>query len=101
MQEVTVDQVGNDGALVLDVREGVEYVEAHVPGAVLIPMGQVPARIAEIDPARTIHVICRSGNRSRTITELLLARGFDAFNVIGGTMAWVQSGRPVNTGTLP
>jgi len=101
VQEVTVDQVAEGGALVLDVREPAEYVEAHVPGAILIPMGQVPARIDEIDASQTIHVICRSGNRSRTITELLVGRGFEAHNVIGGTMAWIESGRPVNTGTTP
>jgi rhodanese-related sulfurtransferase len=100
VQEVTVDDIAHEGLFVLDVREGQEYVEAHVPGAVLIPMGQVPARIDEI-PNVPVYVICRSGNRSRTITELLLARGFEAYNVAGGTMAWIDSGRAVNVGTAP
>ena len=47
-----------DGATVIDVREPGEYVGGHVPGAVLMPMGQLPSRLSELDRDRTVYVIC-------------------------------------------
>ena len=84
------------GAYVLDVREPDEYAEGHVPGAVLIPMGEVGQRLDEI-PEGQVLVICRSGNRSRQIMEMLRARGHDAFNVTEGTMGWAQRGWPLES----
>ncbi|EWT03882.1 sulfurtransferase [Intrasporangium chromatireducens Q5-1] len=87
-----------DGATVVDVREPGEYVAGHVPGAVLMPMGQLPSRVAELDRSRPVYVICASGNRSRAMADFLGAVGFEARSVDGGTTAWAQSGRPVVTG---
>ncbi len=87
-----------DGAAVVDVREPYEYVDGHVPGAVLMPMGQLPSRAAELDKARPVYVICATGNRSRAMADYLCRAGFDARSVDGGTSAWAQSGRPVVTG---
>ena len=87
-----------DGAQLVDVREPGEYAEAHVPGATLIPMGQLSARMSELDRTATVHVICASGNRSSAMVYLLAASGFDAVNVAGGTSDWVRSGRPVEGG---
>lgn len=86
------------GTALIDVREPVEYAEAHVPGAVLIPMGQLPSRLDEVPRDRTVYVICRSGNRSGAMGPLLDAHGFDSVNVVGGTAAWVQAGHPYDTG---
>ncbi len=82
----------------VDVRERAEYAQAHVPGAVLIPMGQLASRLDELDRSARVHLICASGNRSRAMTDLLVAQGFDAVSVIGGTQAWIQSGRAVEVG---
>jgi rhodanese-related sulfurtransferase len=82
----------------VDVREPTEFAEAHVPGAVLIPMGQLAGRIAELDKAEPVHLICRSGQRSGVMCELLVAQGFDAVNVTGGTLAWVRAGKPYEQG---
>ena len=90
-----------DGAVVIDVREPGEYVGGHVPGAVLVPMGQLPSRVAELDRSRPVFVICASGNRSRAMVDYLERAGFDARSVGGGTAAWVQSGHPVVRGARP
>lgn len=82
---------------VVDVREPAEYVGGHVPGAASIPMGQLPDRLAEIDRSRPVFVICQGGGRSSAMTDVLLHHGFDAHSVIGGTAAWTDSGRPVDT----
>lgn len=102
MAEVTIDQFAAahaDGASVIDVREPMEYVDGHVPGAALIPMGQLASRTAELEPSRPVYVICASGNRSSAMTHFLRRAGFDAYSVAGGTTAWVRSGRPVVTGS--
>lgn len=104
MSEVALDSFAAahaDGATVIDVREPGEYVGGHVPGAVLVPMGQLPSRVSELDRSRPLYVICASGNRSGAMTDYLRRAGFDAWSVAGGTSAWARSGRPVVTGTRP
>ena len=101
MREIDIDQFAAahaDGAVVIDVREPGEYVSGHVPGARLIPMGQLPARMHEIDRHRPVHLVCATGNRSKSMATLLERNGFDVVNVNGGTTAWMQTGRPVVTG---
>ena len=98
MRETTVEQLAaalDQGAPVIDVREPAEFREGHVPGATNIPMGQLTARLGEIDPNRPVHVVCASGNRSSAMADVLTANGFDAMNVAGGTRAWIRSGRPI------
>lgn len=97
MREITVDQLVTElsrGAVLVDVREPAEYREGHLPGAVNIPMGQLTARLDEIDRDRAVYVVCASGNRSSAMTDVLTAAGYDATNVAGGTSAWLRSGRP-------
>lgn len=85
-------------ATIVDVRELSEYVEGHVPGAVPIPMGQIPRRLDALDKSRPVYVICASGNRSAAITDLLVGAGYSAYSVSGGTAAWARSGRPLEPG---
>ena len=65
----------NCGATVIDVRELSEYLAGHVPGAVLIPMGQLPGRTAELDRGAPVYVVCDSGNRSDAMTSFLRTAG--------------------------
>lgn len=99
--DVTVDQLrtalGED-AVLIDVREPREYAEGHVPGALLMPMSRLASRLDELDRSLPVHVICRSGNRSGAMADLLEAQGFEPRNVVGGTQAWVDAGLPVVTG---
>lgn len=86
------------GTLLLDVREPGEYAEVHAKDAVLIPLGQLQARLAEIAQYRNkpVAVICRSGRRSAHGVEILRKAGFtEVANVEGGTNAWLGAGLPV------
>ncbi len=89
------------GAIVIDVREAAEYVEGHVPSARLVPMGQLPGHLENLNRDEPVYVICASGNRSAAMTELLTQSGIDAYSVTGGTTAWADSGRQLVTGTHP
>ncbi len=85
-------------AVLLDVRENDEWAAGHAPGAVHVPMGQVPQRLDElatIFPDRSVHVVCRSGARSARVTTYLAQAGWDAVNVEGGMRAWAAAGRPM------
>ncbi len=81
--------------VVLDVREDHEWDAGHIDGAVHIPMGQIPTRVGELDPAARTLVICHLGGRSGRVTEWLHAQGHDVANVEGGMDAWERAGRPV------
>lgn len=91
--EVAVTEVPA-GAQLIDVREPAEYAEVHAQGAKLIPMGELPARLAELDQDREIYVICKSGGRSQRIVDYLATQGISAINVAGGTTSWVAAGLP-------
>ena len=98
--EITVDEFAaeREDGITVDVRERGEYAQGHVPGALLVPMGQLASRLGELDHSGRVHVICASGNRSKAMTDLLVAQGFDAVSVNGGTRAWIDSGRAIGVG---
>ncbi len=101
VSEISVDELAarlEAGAFVLDVRQPDEYVAGHVPGACLIPLGEVPDRLGELPADQELLVICRSGGRSFTAAEFLEQQHIRAVNVAGGTLAWIESGREVVTG---
>lgn len=77
------------GAILLDVREDVELRIASVKGALHIPMGQIPGRIAEIDRSREVVCMCHHGMRSESVAEYLRDNGFARVaNLEGGIAAW-------------
>jgi hydroxyacylglutathione hydrolase len=79
--------------IVVDVREPWEYKQGHVPGALLIPLGQLASRLGELDPEKPVALICQSGSRSQSAAALLGQKGFQTiYNVSGGTSAWMYSG---------
>lgn len=87
-----------DGALVIDVREPFEYVEGHVPGARLMPLGQLSSHVGDLPRNVPVYVVCASGNRSLSAAGFLSAAGIDAWSVAGGTGAWIRFGHPVIRG---
>lgn len=105
MKEIGVEDLATvlaTGAHLVDVREPDEYVAGHVPGAVSVPLGQVPDRIEECCvPGQVTYVICRSGARSGSACEFLTEQGRDVVNVVGGTMAWMATGREIVEGESP
>ena len=84
------------GAGVLDVREPWEFEEAHIDGAVLVPLGELTARASEIPASRPLVVYCAVGGRSAAAVEWLRQNGRpDAVNLAGGIQRWMLSGLPV------
>jgi rhodanese-related sulfurtransferase len=73
---------------ILDVREPWEHEICAIPGARLIPMDQLVARVGEIDPKREIIVHCHHGQRSAAVVEWLRRQGIPAVNLRGGIDAW-------------
>jgi len=82
-------------AWLLDVREGYEWEAGHAPAAHHIPLGELGARQHELPEDQQILVICRSGARSRTVTDALNEANYPAANVAGGMGAWQAEGSPV------
>lgn len=76
------------GAQIVDVRELNEVSAAALEGIIHIPLGDIPARMGELDASGTVAIICRSGNRSGQAAAFLAANGFgDVINLSGGMMA--------------
>ena len=99
--EIDVDELARlDPAAVplVDVRQPHEFERVRVPGAVLIPLAQLPERVEEVPDDATVYVICATGARSARAVEWLNAQGYDTANVVGGTKAWLEAGNPVETG---
>lgn len=85
-------------AQLLDVREDDEWQAGRIQGSVHIPLGDVAARYRELDPARPVVAICRSGVRSLYATEILLQAGFhDVQSLNGGILAWEDAGHTLET----
>jgi rhodanese-related sulfurtransferase len=83
-------------AVLIDVREQWEWDEQRIPGAILIPLAEVPTRLAEIPDDRDVFVHCQRGGRSAKAVEYLREHGRSrAVNVRGGIEAWGQAGLPV------
>ena len=97
----TAAQRHAEGIPVFDVRQPEEYAEGHVPGAPLIPLGDVAARAGEFPTEGEVLIICRSGARSMRAAEHLRSQGVDAVNIAGGTLAWIEAGHRVVTGDEP
>ena len=93
MKEITTTEVQEqldkgEQLHLVDVREADEVAEGIIPGAVHIPLGEVPERMGELDKSKPYIFICRSGGRSGRATEFLTAEGYDVTNMVGGMLAW-------------
>jgi len=81
--------------VVLDVREPWEWQTASVQAEgfslVTLPMGEIPARLAELDPTQPVACLCHHGARSQRVAVYLLQNGFEqVVNIAGGIDAWSQ-----------
>jgi sulfur-carrier protein adenylyltransferase/sulfurtransferase len=80
-----------DPVRLIDVREPHELEISRIPGADLIPLGQLAARLSELDSAQEIVLFCKTGGRSSRALELLLSAGFRKVkNLHGGINAWAE-----------
>ena len=87
-----------DAVRFVDVRQPWEYENAHIPGILLIPLGELPRRFAaELDPGEAVICICEHGVRSAHAAQFLAAQGFSEVATMTGGMA--QYGGRVETNT--
>ncbi len=84
-----------DRPILLDVREDEEVAIVRLPGAIHIPMSEVPGRLHDLDPDKEIVVYCHHGVRSLRVAQFLLQRDFDnVVNLAGGIDAWAIEVEP-------
>ena len=96
LPQLSVAELHDANLRVLDVRRPGEYDAGHVPGAVNIPLSELPQRIAEVANDAPLAVICAGGYRSSAAASILAREGFrELRNVIGGTGAWTRAGYTV------
>ncbi len=80
------------GLQIVDVRNPGEVAEGMIPGAISIPVGQLPDRTGELDPKKPTVVYCAGGYRSSVAASLLRLRGFaDVSDILGGYNAWIET----------
>jgi rhodanese-related sulfurtransferase len=93
--ELQARRATGNAPTVLDVREGWELKVASIPDVLHIPMNEIPARLAELDSAGEIVVMCRSGGRSMQVAQFLARNGFRSVaNLTGGILAWSRDVDP-------
>lgn len=102
--------IEGDDVFILDVRTPAEFNMAHIEGATLIPLKNVPAqdpialppeellqeRISEVPADKKILVYCKTGSRSDIASSLLISAGYkEVYTMEGGINAWIDAGYPV------
>ena len=93
-----IQLINHRDAVILDVREDKEFATGHLPNAKHIPLGQLVARLKDVEKfkKKPIVVNCRSGARSATACGILRKNGFEeVYNLKGGINAWQQANMPV------
>lgn len=79
----------------IDVREPYEHDAGHIEGARHVPVDQLQAAAATLDPERPTVFYCRTGARSRFAVDAFQGAGFAAYNLDGGLLAWAERGLPL------
>lgn len=99
-----LDRALAEGRLLLDVRSPEEYRSGHVPGATLVPVGELADRLDELEAWRERGVVayCEGGGRAARAAEMLREAGFENVVLLEGSMArWRADGRAVATPGAP
>lgn len=86
INDINEKLTNNENINVIDVREPFELLEGKIPGAINIPLGEIPYRLNELDKNTPYHVVCLSGARSQSAVQYLDNQGFDVTNLTGGMM---------------
>ena len=98
-QEIVSGLESQAGPLLLDVRTPQEFAGGHLPGALLVPVAEVPGRLAEVREAsrgREVVVYCERGGRAMRAAQSLTEGGFQKVGHLEGDMrAWREAGLPV------
>lgn len=93
MKEITAEElatklVAKENINLIDVREDFEVEEGKIKEATHIALGEVEARVDELDKNKHYYLICRSGARSGNAAQFLSEKGYDVTNITGGMLAW-------------
>ncbi len=89
-RELKAMQERGERFTLVDVREPHEFRICRIPGSRLIPLGELPKRVSELDPAEEIVVHCKSGVRSAKAADLLRKAGYRVKNLKGGILGWSE-----------
>lgn len=85
--------------VLLDVRTPEEYRQAHLRGAMLVPVGELQKRIKEIPRERAVLVYCAVGSRSAYAAGLLASKGYrEIYDMTDGLVGWFKNGFPMERG---
>jgi rhodanese-related sulfurtransferase len=97
-EQLTPDRVAelleSGEAQVIDVREDHEHEAGHVPGDRHIVLPKLSEEAGSLDKDRPVVVYCRSGSRAEVAADALAASGYEAYNLEGGFVAWLEQGLP-------
>lgn len=85
----------DQGALLVDVREQVEWISGHAAAATHVPLGYILQSLGNFPRDEKVVVVCRSGNRSMHAVVAMREAGIDAYNLAGGMNAWESAGGDV------
>lgn len=84
-----ITQTPGDRFTLLDVRQPEEYAAGHIPGALLVPLGDLPKRMSEINQDKPVLVYCAIGGRSRVAAQMMAEEGFGkVYDLAGGFKGW-------------
>jgi len=89
-----VAELQHAGAQIIDVREDHEHEAGHVAGDRHIVISNLTAEAGTLDKDKPVVVYCRSGNRAEVAADALAASGYEAYNLEGGFVAWLEKGLP-------
>lgn len=86
INDIVTKLENKENVQVIDVREPYELLDGKIPGAINIPLGQIPYRLSDLDKNTPYYVVCLSGARSQSAVQFLENQGYDVTNLTGGMM---------------
>jgi rhodanese-related sulfurtransferase len=84
-----------EGAQLVDVRTPAEVEAGRIAGALHIELEQLPTQAGELERERPVVFYCRTGQRSAMASGAFRAAGYEAYNLEGGLLAWVEGGHAI------
>lgn len=96
LKEILDGKPNGEPVWLVDVREGSEYSNGHIPQARLLPLRTIPQEGKNLPKDHTLVLVCRSGRRSRMAAYILQDMGYTrVYNLHGGMLAWEAAGYPI------
>jgi rhodanese-related sulfurtransferase len=95
LSPVEAHEKAKAGAIILDVRTPLERQEGKIPGSQALPLNRLASEWEKLPRDKEIICQCRSGARSAQAARFLAAKGYKAYNLVGGIEAWKRHKLPV------